>query len=137
MCGPGMLYGLYGFLPILQLEGLPYVLGYFLLLCVAKLKIIYSYGGNRGDFVLKLSKKKNKLEISIRYLYLSRLKSTLDGTGTCSAVPELTGIGLGLRVLYWMLLGWQEDPETLFGSVLPSALPCASSHLVKTFGVLF
>lgn len=45
-------------LPILKLEGILYGLGYFVLLPVAKLKIIYSSGGNKGDFVLKLGKEK-------------------------------------------------------------------------------
>lgn len=101
--------------------------GVFLLICVAKLKIIGSYGGNRGDFVLKLGKKKkkkNKLEIPIRNLCLSRLKSTLDETGTCSAGPELLELGLPLGFCtgcYWD----GRRILKLCGNFLPSALPCA------------
>lgn len=126
----------------LELEGIPYVLGDFLLLCVAKLKIIYSYGGNRGGFVLKIGKKsppikqkKNKLEIPIRSLCLSRVKSTLDGTGTCSAGPELLELGLALG----FCTGWYWDgsrvPELCGGMSFPQHFTC--SHLVKTFSVYF
>lgn len=54
MCGPGVLQTS----SHMEFEGILYVSGVFLLFCVANLKINYSYGGNRGDFVLKLGKKR-------------------------------------------------------------------------------
>lgn len=116
-------------LPILELEGILYVLGYFVLLCVAKLRIIYSSGGNKGDFVLKLGKKRNKLNIPIRNLCLSRLKSTLGGTGTCSAGPELLKLGLALE----FCTGCSQDGKRILKLFLGMSFPQHStcSHFVE------
>lgn len=117
-------------LPILELEGILYVLGYFVLLCVAKLRIIYSSGGNKGDFVLKLGKKRNKLNIPIRSLCLSRLKSTLGGTGTCSAGLELLKLGLALG----FCTGCSRDGKRILKLFLGTSFPQHStcSHFMES-----
>lgn len=131
MCGPGVLQTS----SHTGIGGNSLHLGYFLLFCAAKLKIIYSYGGNRGDFVLKLGKKKNKLEIAIRNLCLSRLKSSLDGSGTCSAGPELLELGLALGFCMGVtgMLGGSQNSFWECPSFSTSLCP----HLEKAFSVLF